>query len=279
MLFKYVTSARIDILQHLRVRFTPASEFNDPFEFMPDTSVLTDPQWLKSSEDQLVRKALEVAILRPGITMADAEAGIRTRIQAIRQELEPGAKSDFAAGLADSKRSLRVLCLSRLAPDSRDALLMWAHYTNGHTGFVIGFHEIHPWITNHRSNLPFRDAGDVSYSPTRPKSVMGAHERSYYLVKSADWCYEGEVRLVRAEGDPELDAKSLAPLPAEVVASVTLGLNASDATQAGIAALLASDRRFSAVKLFHSEFHPDEYRVVLKAGARPSVASGAGGEL
>jgi hypothetical protein len=36
MVFKYVSSTRTDILQHLRIRFTPTLEFNDPLEFMPD---------------------------------------------------------------------------------------------------------------------------------------------------------------------------------------------------------------------------------------------------
>src|SRR5262245_37724832 len=31
-IFKYVTPARIDIIEQLRIRFTPPSCFNDPFE-------------------------------------------------------------------------------------------------------------------------------------------------------------------------------------------------------------------------------------------------------
>jgi hypothetical protein len=264
MLFKYADSARVDILQDLRIRFTPASEFNDPFEFMPDTSVLFDPKWLKESEDKLVQDALKVAVLKPGATLEKVEAAIRLRIRSIQRELKPEAEEDFVSGLSAAKRSLRVLCLSRLPPDSPDALLMWAHYTHGHTGFVLGVNDCHPWISGHRLSQPFRDVGDVSYSSARPKSVIGAHERSYYLLKSDHWQYESEVRMIRGEDDPELDAHSLAPVPSDVIASVTLGLNASQETLEAVFAALASNKGLAAVRLFKAHFHADEYRIVLQ---------------
>src|ERR1019366_2369022 len=201
-LFKYVCPERVGVIQNLKIRFTPASEFNDPFEFMPDTSVLFDPVWEKQTEENLVAKVLKIGKPAPGATPEQIAEAVRMTVRSIRQDLKPEAQTEFVDGLREVKGGLRILCLSRLKPDTPEALLMWAHYTCGHQGFVIAFHEDHPWITgNVGCGIPYRDFGEVDYLPKRPRSKMGASEREYYLVKSEHWKYEREVRLVRAEGD------------------------------------------------------------------------------
>lgn len=44
-LFKYYTHERIDVLEHGRIRFTPANALNDPFERLPNSRLVEYPAW------------------------------------------------------------------------------------------------------------------------------------------------------------------------------------------------------------------------------------------
>jgi len=76
--------------------------------------------------------------------------------------------------------------------NSRDSLLMWAHYANSHTGICLEFDA---------KNKDFGSALKVEYSATYPVLEFfdddpAATLQSMILTKSEDWFYEKEFRLV-----------------------------------------------------------------------------------
>lgn len=85
-----------------------------------------------------------------------------------------------------------VLCLSEVY----DSLLMWSHYTNGHTGFCLWFRRLFP---------VFLTAIPVIYSAGYPKvDAIPDPQKNRLIVplrtKSVDWSYEREWRVLWEDG-------------------------------------------------------------------------------
>ena len=84
-----------------------------------------------------------------------------------------------------------------------DNLLMWSHYAQHHTGFVIEFDEQHSYFKQTSAALYNHDPQvlqKVRYSDRRPhiRSLKDFKQRaSWYLIKSKDWRYEQEWRMIR----------------------------------------------------------------------------------
>lgn len=85
--------------------------------------------------------------------------------------------------------------------ETPDNLLMWAHYTAEHSGFVIGFDVDHPsWkaleeTRGERATSPVR----IIYSAERPKraTLKDVQPTDIWSIKSGEWKYEREWRLTR----------------------------------------------------------------------------------
>lgn len=102
--------------------------------------------------------------------------------------------------------------------------LMWAHYGEDHTGFVIGYDVSDVFLSSQKYNLIPVTAGDVVYTNTKSShilnpqimdrihqiylSAMGdsraihdpetiALARKIFLTKHSSWVYEEEVRVVK----------------------------------------------------------------------------------
>ena len=121
--YKYCEPDRIDVLQNGMIRFTQPADFNDPFEASPSFSG--------------DRPDLDNVLLAQHLSSAEPclDQNRRQRL-ADGLRLLPSLRRDFALDYpAKLSEHFVVLCLSR----SRSNLLMWAHYTDCHRGFVIGF--------------------------------------------------------------------------------------------------------------------------------------------
>jgi|SRR5580698_8462096 hypothetical protein len=127
---------------------------------------------------------------------------------------------------------------------------------------VFEFNENHPWVLAHDSrNHDLRDMGEVEYRSDRPILEGKAVRRNCYLAKSRHWEYENELRLVRTSSDRELDTQSLAPFPASLLVSITIGANVDSKTYGNVAEILNGSPALAHVRLYQGELHLDEYRV------------------
>jgi hypothetical protein len=219
ILYKYVPSRRIDILTNGMVAFPPPWLFNDPFEASPVYAA-------DAPEAIALYEAYKP--IRANFT-ADEENALQARIDAIQN-----AHGLRRITLDQAARSVGVLSLSATC----DNLLMWAHYTEQHTGFVIGFDTAHDaWVESGRSNGPPGEPFKIIYSPDRPAplEVRDTTPEHIWYTKSIEWRYEQEWRVTRwIPRAPKTVTREdgekvpLFPVPPGAVSQVVLGCNASE---------------------------------------------------
>ena len=121
--------------------------------------------------------------------------------------------------------SIGILCLSK----NGASLPMWAHYADSYSGAIVEFKESHEL---------FRGAIDVEYCTHRPKLDLGSYNNpvnepvpiAELCVKSKEWEYEKEIRIVRAlfdcrriQGHDQAHPIYVQELPADCIVSVVLG--------------------------------------------------------
>ena len=168
--------------------------------------------------------------------------------------------------LEQAARSVGVLSLS--ATD--DNLLMWAHYTTQHTGFVIGFDTSHPaWVESGRLNGRPGEPTRVIYTPTRPNPtrITDTMPEHIWYTKSDEWAYEQEwraTRLIRkaAKLVPGIDGEEI-PLhlfPPEALSQVIFGCRASNILRGEILEIITKPP-YRGVSWFRAELDRHAFRL------------------
>ncbi len=128
-----------------------------------------------------------------------------------------------------------ILCLSRV----NDSLLMWSHYADQYAGAVVEFDGSHEFFAGqvgveYCAQRPLRDVS-VYLQPTQPIPI------AELCVKSEQWKYEDEVRVIRRLTDCEDHGPGprgftvyTQQLPPACIKSVTLGERTHVAEQRAI---------------------------------------------
>ncbi|WP_325175457.1 DUF2971 domain-containing protein [Xanthomonas hortorum] len=126
---------------------------------------------------------------------------------------------------------LGVLSLCEIS----DSLLMWAHYGMSHTGFVLELDPGHPYFNARRTDQDeFGHLRQVRYRDVRPSaSLIDLDGTEMFLVKSKEWSYEREWRVLRPLKDAHniVNANGedihLFQLPPDSIKAVILGARVS----------------------------------------------------
>lgn len=269
-LFKYLPPARIGVLSDRLIRYTPLGAFNDPFEGRPEIRGLASQETILSSFVAAVPSELESAYsslpseLKANLSLQQwvnfatpliqqQQGTFMTMLNAVSNQFIPTIFGKF-------DEILGVLSLCEV-PDS---ILMWAHYGVSHTGFVLELDPTHPYFNARRTPKDeFGHLRQVHYRDTRPSAnLIDLDGPEMFLVKSKEWSYEREWRVLRPLKDASNILESngekihLFQLPADAIKSVILGARASNtlADQARLA-ISASDE-MSHIQLFRCS--PDE---------------------
>ena len=89
---------------------------------------------------------------------------------------------EYGKYIADRIKNIVILSLA----DNRESLLMWAHYTESHSGFLIGFDASQDIL---ETPSPHRQLGAVVYSHYKPsKPRFGdVTDLELFYWKSSDW--------------------------------------------------------------------------------------------
>jgi len=181
IVYKYLHSDRIDVLDKCRVRFTQPSALNDPFECFPDLSLY------KAKKCQELKESPEGKALAQ---YGDLDAVVNASLFDIGEKL-----------ISEISKSFVFLSLSKL----RDCLLMWSHYAQDHKGFVIGFErDCRMFNPNALSDFGLTD---IEYSQERwvlpedgldsmSEAEINLANQKWFFLKSRKWEYEAEVRLM-----------------------------------------------------------------------------------
>lgn len=130
---------------------------------------------------------------------------------------------------------LGVLSLSAV----RDSILMWSHYANDHTGFVVGFDSSNQFFDKRRSKKDeFGFLREVQYAAERPEVVLSNTSAiPWFQTKAQEWSYEKEWRIVRVLREAS-EKKELTPspvylfdFPPDAVIEVIVGMRSTMAEQ------------------------------------------------
>lgn len=211
-LYKYLPPERVDVVANGLLRYTQLGAFNDPFDGRPYLTALgTDaelresfasiiPEENRRAYNSLSKKVREKISFEVFSTLATslAEHGTPSIMDRMR-DLTPSFQDWFHSKLDEY---VGVLSLSEL-PDN---ILMWSHYSGGHTGFVLEFDAQHPYFNGKLSESDeLRHVREVIYRGERtqvPFTAMNGVEM--FFVKSTHWAYEKEWRILRPLKDAEV---------------------------------------------------------------------------
>lgn len=273
--FKYLDSARLDVLEKACIRFTPPHAFNDPFDMRPHLgSVAPWEQWtaiLEESLSKIVEEEYEalpaqVRGVIPLPLMQALAASKKVEMQRngyqLAQTITPKLQETMEKAL---DRLVGVLCLT----EKPDNLLMWAHYAASHQGFVIQFDGTDEFFNRKRHDADdFFHLRKVGYAKTRPSvAISDLSGFGVFLTKAEDWAYEQEWRMMV----PLAEATTICPefpipvhlfaFPKRAVRAVILGAKASEELWQGVRSIIANDTEYRSVKLFKAQVDRAEYGV------------------
>jgi hypothetical protein len=143
ILYKYCDVRGVDILLHHRLKVTPFNEFNDPFELAPrmrsDFNVEDARGAIADLDFQ--REAYKTAVAQG--KFAGSFEDFRAMVSLVTDDVALKLVGDYPekaarfrlSHMSTINRQFGLICLSEVSDD----ILMWSHYTRGHSGFVIGF--------------------------------------------------------------------------------------------------------------------------------------------
>jgi hypothetical protein len=244
----------VSLLSEGTVKLSRPDSFNDPWDCRVHFQVPTDALGRKRLLDWLIEQHRK---WYPSISEPD-----RVRIAQMfalnPQKLEEAfllMETEMYQGICNK---YRVYCLSEI-PDSP---LMWAHYTDSHTGICLEFDAQRSPFT------PQTGATKVIYGRTYPAHDIVTVGYLPLITKSEDWSYEAEWRLVAEERgfaqDPMppdllITDNDLLTLPRGVLKSVTIGCLADETSRVLIEHLVKSHAPDVLVR--QASLAPDRYEL------------------
>ena len=247
ILYKYLPPERIDVLRDGLIRFTQAAALNDPL----DCKV----RYLKPDE-------ISHGLIGENCCIQSYTVGIQDAL------------------LRNERISTGFLCLT----EKPDNLLMWSHYARNHEGFLIGFDVQHEFFAKDDKATGLWKVKYTNKRPTFPKEIvqeelkrqpginpygvlntilLGEHrfnpdttKSDYRFIKSKEWEYEHEWRLIRQIKPPYFLAHDgppfpvyLFPFPHTAVRSVIIGCRGVSNLYRQIEEIIENNEGYANVKI------------------------------
>ncbi|SFP33500.1 Protein of unknown function [Variovorax sp. OK605] len=215
-LFKYFGPGGTRFFANWLVRFSQPAALNDPFEFSPHVRSWGTPDEEAVQAGEVWERRMEDAygLQKPEFQRSvpfDAFLVARRRFKAaeVLEELarvRSTAYPEMAAGITEmANAGVGALCLT----ENADNLLMWSHYSESHTGFLIELDTSDPFFTAIAPPAHVKaDAAEfadfaaeygrlrqVIYADERPEIVLTEMSFDVFLTKGTCWTYEQEWRM------------------------------------------------------------------------------------
>jgi len=252
--FKFVSFERKDILENGQIRFAPLGEFNDPFELVPAITPLSS-EFLESMS-RISKEEFDC------IKFSEDD-----RVFSFERESQ---LDNYQKIYKEKIRNFGILCLSSndhvnpflsvSVPEKKDPrtnILMWSHYANSHSGFVIEFDttfmaglEIKKVeYSNYRSFLTFEDIDDNNF-------------KKIFYRKSEEWMYEQEYRAVLPLNEASLlknNKYHLFDFDKKSIKSITFGCMMDEDKKQEIISLIENDKEFGEVFFIHALLNDNDF--------------------
>lgn len=200
IVYKYLPLERLTYLDDELIRITQPEELNDPFECYPFPPTIE--QICLILEETLAKRIKDIHSSKfsknKKIELKLMETRrFKSEITKVKKNVLCNYRSKFTIDTNQIINGiLGILSLSRRWNSS----LMWAHYTNAHKGFCVGFDARNPFFADY-NKLEDKEKifMPVNYSNERIKVPIELGEKidpNIMLTKSKDWVYEDEERLL-----------------------------------------------------------------------------------
>lgn len=251
--YKFVPFNRKDILENGLIRFTPAKDFNDPFELTPTlTSLSSDYLEYFASLDEKERNEIE-------FNNNDYEYS-EERNNKIEEKKKLFNKKINQIGVLSLSSNLKIDQLLTVTVPSKDDprtnLTMWSHYADSHNGFVIEFK---------KDFIQGVDIKEVHYTENRDfltfEDIDGNNFDNLFYKKSIEWKYEQEYRAIlplhKAEKIEE--HAHLFKIDKSQINSITFGCKTSKENKDIIKKIIKEDTEYSNVAFNHSYLNEEGY--------------------
>jgi len=211
------------------LRISPRCSLNDPFELLPAKPNFQE--WMI-----FMNQCKDFHLSKLVSSQADLKTLKKEELyweKYIKAELDyfgdKKAKTFYNHSWTESMRKIDEIGGVISLSSRWDSSLMWAHYSNSHNGFCIGFN-----IDKIRENIG--GIFEVLYSDSRYKIRLGETSEvnfNVFYTKSKDWSYEQEYRVIKlfSEADQVLkfdsDTIYLTVFVPDLISEIIIGSRAS----------------------------------------------------
>jgi len=252
-----------DLLKHLLIRFTPPTEFDDPFDCLPQIEGLENPEFFRRLFKESAANFKESRHFDK-LPLAEKifQEGRLSELEERKVHLDILNSEKWEIAYLDSLRKrahsqVGILCLT----ERPDDILMWSHYAEHHTGFVVGFDTEKTNFFKHQIHEPgeIGELRKVNYSNKRPVAQVPYTEESpdadIFFTKNEDWQYQEEWRIVRFLKDADSQPKPgihLFSIPPNCIQEIIFGSNAEKTKEPSIEPtlqLIKNNPAFGEVKI------------------------------
>jgi hypothetical protein len=277
ILYKYLSSDRIDVFLNCKIRYTQFGDFNDPYELNPNIDRIAEDEEIinltKKDLSRLIEQEYDRYPIVHTLISKDkfldlAQSQEDFFVQSIIA-LQPTISKLLPAVLQDVF-NLNIGALS-LSKDPKNDL-MWSHYAEEHRGYVLGFDSTHAYFNQKMSpSDELRHLRKVSYTKERPKiSLMNTNGVELFLSKGINWQYELEWRIIRplTEATEVIDKEPypiyLFSFPPSAISEVVLGFRMLEEKKNTIRRKLSNDTEYSHIKLYQAQLNESDFTINLK---------------
>ena len=272
--YKYVTSERINILQNRLIRFTQPNALNDPFEARPNFHAPATKEGFASAFADTIRQAPLIWEHCRLVTQTNLDQ--RAFTDKVERDPDYAEQVYENLGLSDlrtyaRKRTYELCNVVGILSFSEtpDNLLMWSHYAEDHTGFVLMFDSSHDFFKGETPLPGFAKPEPVQYTSERPRTtVEEATMPEIFLTKGSDWKYEKEWRYLKYLNDaderhdePNTHPVELFRLPPKCIVGVILGGYRSKELEDKIVALRRDDPEFGHLQILQARMSTTRYKL------------------
>lgn len=277
ILYKYLPTTRIDVIENRKIRFTQYGAFNDPFELSlninrPATKdamqALAKSDFVKLIEEEYDNQPHMAAFISKEefIRLAKGKEGL---VKNAIENSEP-AIAKLLPGLYQKTVNslLGALSLSEL----NDNTEMWSHYAEEHKGYVIGFDSSNSFFNQRKTDKDeLRHLRKIQYHESRPEiNLMNTDGRELFFIKGIGWKYEAEVRmLLHLSDSSETIYQDPYPIhlfefPPTAVSEIIFGTRMSDINKMKIKSALANDDIFSHIKYYGAHLGSSSFSIRIE---------------
>lgn len=277
-MYKYLPPERIDVLETNLICFNNPLNFNDPFEFNASFIMgsfenalrkdLADIKLIEHLPEEVLELMKSIPPLERDILLKEAYKKIISTFENSKKIISNTANEIFKNLNTELIKNTRVLSLTKRASN----LLMWGHYAQSHSGFVIEFNTADPFFNQQRGEKDeFGYLREIIYQSQLPSiDPLLSPYVNHFLVKSLDWAYEEEWRMLfpvaKSVSKKIHDGKTydLFPIPSSTIKSVILGCNCSTKLRESIHNLITSREDYKHINFFQAVRSATKYEIEIK---------------